>query len=389
MSNNKRNYYDVLEVAHDTEDAAIKRAYMKLSLKYHPDRNPNNLEEATSKFQEINEAYETLKDPQSRNRYDAELNGMGGDIGIGDINDIFNMMFGGMGGMGGVNMGGMNMGGVNMGGMGGVNMGGMNMGGMNMGGMNMGGMRGVNMARSPFGPGVQVFHMGPMGMSQMHPGMAMNMGADLFGDQFFQQFHSTPQRESASNSTSASTSASASHQKPNPITKQVTVPLEKVYSGGDILVEIERSRLRNGLHVTEIETVSVNIPQGIQENETLLLQGMGNAHNEHTVGDLQIVVKIENNTGYERHDNDLYLKRTVTLKESLCGFMFDIKHVNGKLLQFNNMVNTTIIKPNFKKVLPGLGMIRDNITGNLVIEFDVVFPETLTQDQICQLKQIL
>ena len=192
MSNNKRNYYDVLEVAHDTEDAAIKRAYMKLSLKYHPDRNPNNLEEATSKFQEINEAYETLKDPQSRNRYDAELNGMGGDIGIGDINDIFNMMFGGMGGMNMGGMGGMNMGGVNMGG---VNMGGMNMGGMGgMGGVNMGGMRGVNMARSPFGPGVQVFHMGPMGMSQMHPGMAMNMGADLFGDQFFQQFHSTPQR---------------------------------------------------------------------------------------------------------------------------------------------------------------------------------------------------
>jgi DnaJ-class molecular chaperone len=364
------NYYDVLEIAHDADDQAIKKAYMKLSLKYHPDRNPQNLEEATSKFQEINAAYEVLKDPHTRMRYNSEMSGGGFHDQSQDINDIFNMMFGG--GMPGVqvfHMGprGMNrgmsspFGGMNMGGM---NMGGMNMGGMNMGGMNMmGGMGGMNMG------GMNM--MGGMGGMNMG-GMNINIVPDIFEDHFFQQFH----RQAPHNNTIS------------PIVKEVIISLEQAYTGTAVFIEIERAIVQNGMQMSEIESVSINVPRGIRDNETLLLTGKGNS-TEHTVGDLHILVKIENKTIFEQQGDDLYMKKKITLKEALCGFAFDIKHLNGKLLQFNNIVNPSIIKPNFKKVVEGLGMIRDNKQGNLIIQFDIMFPEALTREQITQLNGIL
>ena len=66
----KRDYYEVLGVNKNATDAEIKRAYKKMILKYHPDRNPDNKEEAREKSKEINEAYDVLKDPQKKAQYD-------------------------------------------------------------------------------------------------------------------------------------------------------------------------------------------------------------------------------------------------------------------------------------------------------------------------------
>ncbi|OUM61920.1 hypothetical protein PIROE2DRAFT_11936 [Piromyces sp. E2] len=53
-----KNYYDILGVPRNADDEALKKAYRKQALKWHPDRNPNNKEEATKKFKELAEAYE-------------------------------------------------------------------------------------------------------------------------------------------------------------------------------------------------------------------------------------------------------------------------------------------------------------------------------------------
>ncbi|CAO1615740.1 unnamed protein product [Sympodiomycopsis kandeliae] len=101
--------YDLLNVDPSATEAELKKAYRKASLANHPDKNPGN-EEAHSRFQEINAAYETLSDPDTRaayDRYGPEQPGGGGGGGAPDMDDIFAQMFGmgggmpGMGGMGG------------------------------------------------------------------------------------------------------------------------------------------------------------------------------------------------------------------------------------------------------------------------------------------------
>lgn len=73
-----RTYYDILDVSIDADATTIRKAYLKKSLKYHPDKNKNNEEEAKSKFIEIGQAYEILSDPTKRRVYDRELRSGGG-----------------------------------------------------------------------------------------------------------------------------------------------------------------------------------------------------------------------------------------------------------------------------------------------------------------------
>lgn len=112
---NKRDYYEVLGLSKDASEAEIKKAYRKLAIKYHPDKNPGDTE-AEAKFKEAAEAYEVLSDSQKRQRYDrfghagmggaaGGGGGFGGGMSMDDIfeqfGDIFGGAFGGGGGFGG------------------------------------------------------------------------------------------------------------------------------------------------------------------------------------------------------------------------------------------------------------------------------------------------
>ena len=104
----KRDYYEVLGVERTASSTELKKAYKKLALQYHPDRNPDN-PEAEEQFKEVSEAYSVLSDDEKRQVYDryghAGLQGGGGFGNVEDIfshfGDIFGDLFGGMGGMGG------------------------------------------------------------------------------------------------------------------------------------------------------------------------------------------------------------------------------------------------------------------------------------------------
>lgn len=101
----EKDLYEILGVNKNASDEEIKKAYRKLAMKYHPDRNPDN-QEAENKFKEIQGAYAVLSDADKRSRYDQfgaagiDPNQMGGGFGGGgfDFGDIFSQMFGGGGG---------------------------------------------------------------------------------------------------------------------------------------------------------------------------------------------------------------------------------------------------------------------------------------------------
>jgi molecular chaperone DnaJ len=106
----KRDYYATLEVAREASADDLKKAYRKLAMQFHPDRNPGD-KQAEARFKEVNEAYDILKDDQKRAAYDRfghaafEQGGAGGfdfGAGAGGLGDIFDQMFGDfMGGRGG------------------------------------------------------------------------------------------------------------------------------------------------------------------------------------------------------------------------------------------------------------------------------------------------
>jgi DnaJ-class molecular chaperone len=322
------SFYQVLGLSNKASEIEIKKAYRTLSLKYHPDRNTSS--DAQEKMGQINEAYETLSDPMKRKRYDMEqsnpfLNGMGMPFTrmdsmneeMGDIGDLFGMLFG-----------------------------------QGMGPMGMPGVR-MNM-----GPEIRVFH------GQGFPGQGFpGRGFPGHGFPFL--------------------------KKPEPIVEYVHLNMEQAYRGCTLPVEIERWNMIGELKVQEEETMYINIPAGIDDNEIILMKDQGHTVNENCRGDIKIIIQLKNETMFKRQGLDLVIKKTISLKEALCGFSFEIHHINGKTLNLNNKTNPTIVKPNYKKTVAGLGMNRDGTYGNLVIEFDVIFPDFLTLDQIKQIGDIL
>ena len=318
------SFYNILGVSETASKDEIKKAYRSLSLKLHPDRNPNN-SEAVSKFQKINEAYETLGDDQKKEEYDMmnknpflRMAQQGGsqnmDSPFQDMDEIFSALFGNvLGSMPGVKQG-----------------------------MHFGGPQGMHFG-GPGGPRIHVFRGG---------------------------------------------SHTQALQKPTPIIKTVTINMEQVLTGSTIPVDIERWLIEGENKVFENETIYVTIPKGVDDNEIIILRDKGNILNDEIKGDLKLFIKVENTTQFERKGLDLIIKKPISLKDALCGFSFELKYVNGKVYTLNNN-SGSIIPPEYIKIIPNMGLTREGHTGNLLIHFQVQFPEKLTEEQIKLLKEIL
>lgn len=321
------DFYNALGVSKDASDVEIKKAYRKLSMENHPDKNPDP--SAHEKFKQINEAYETLGDSEKKNMYDLEQS-MGGKMPQGfpfphpfaggfpgggfpgggirvhhggagmppDINDIFETFFGGM---------------------------------------NMGGMNGH--------PNIRIFHNG-------------------------RPLHSRP-------------------QKPAPLEKTISIALDQAYNGFNINLELERMVHRGGIETIEKETIPIVIPKGIEHAECIILSEMGNISKDNIKGDIHITVQIESHELFVRDKLDLYCKKTISLRDALCGFSIEIPHLNGKMLRLTNQNQHNVVKPGFLKEIPNFGMIRNDSTGKLILEFEIEFPDTLTQTKRDELMKIL
>ena len=176
--------------------------------------------------------------------------------------------------------------------------------------------------------------------------------------------------------------------KPPPIMKTININISSVLTGASVPLDVERWIIENGIKVHEKETIYVNIPQGIDDNELIILRDKGNVLNESIKGDVKIFVKIINETKFKRSGLDLVLDKNISLKESLCGFTFEINYIDGKSYTLNNNKGN-IIPSEYKKVYPGMGLTREGHKGNMIIHFHVNFPTNLTNEQIDKLIDIL
>jgi len=274
--------YSILEIPKDASEQDIKKAYRKLTLQYHPDRNKSS--DADEKIRKINEAYEVLGDKEKRMMYDSGANQSGFPSGAFqgvDINNIFNMFFNG----GGIHQ----------------------------------------------QTGFRVFHNG------------------------------VPQP-----------------MKPPPILQTLILTLEQSFEGCSIDIKIDRTVSVGDSVSYETETFNLSIPAGI-DHEQFMIQEKGNVC-ENCKGDVIITIQVENNPPFSKRGRDLIYSKTLSLKESLCGFSFVINHLSGESILIEEQ---TITKPSSKKIIPAMGIRKDGQqTGDLIIEFSIEFPESLTPKQI-------
>ena len=179
------------------------------------------------------------------------------------------------------------------------------------------------------------------------------------------------------------------HHPPVDIIYNLTINMEQVWTGACLPISIERWVMDDtGNKSTEIETLYVDIPKGIDDNEVIMLPEKGNVISVYNKGSVKVMIIVNNDSPFVRNGLDLIYTHKITLKEALCGFVCDISHINGKTYSINN-TKGKIIYDNYKTTINNMGLTRNTHTGNLYVIFEVEFPKTLTTEQIETIKNIL
>mmetsp|Transcript_10852 Transcript_10852/g.40501 ORF Transcript_10852/g.40501 Transcript_10852/m.40501 type:complete len:335 (-) Transcript_10852:1685-2689(-) len=325
-------YYDTLGVSPDADEKAIKRAYKKGALKWHPDRNLDNKEAAEEKFKKIAEAYQVLSDPEKKKVYDqfgkaglqggaGGMGGMGGFGGAGgpggahfefrDASDLFSSMFGGrspfdmFGGMGGSRRGG-------MGGMGGF------------------GRRDEDSDEDIFAQfGGGMGGMGGMGGRQ---------------------------------------------RKPREVKHTVNATLEDLYKQ-------KKKKIKMTTPSGEKKVFEFDL-QGKLKTGSKIRYANAMANGQ----DLVFEINLANHHTFEKKGIDLEYKKSVSLREALSGCKFTITRLDGTLLNVDT--KEKILKPGTVYRLQGEGLPYPGGKGDLHIKFDVKFPDTLDPEQRRKIKEV-
>ena len=307
------DYYEILGVSQDSSLDVIKKAYRKLQLKYHPDRNVGN-DQSEKMCKKINEAYEVIGNEQSRQVYDRR-NRMDE---CGNIDDLFRTLFGGGFGHS---------------------------------------FNGPNHPSNSFN----------------HP--SLNNLSHL--PAFVRMHHDHGSEEPASFFDMC---------KPESIHCDLWISMDHVFNGSQLPIHVTRQDMGKEIK----ETIYVKIEPGMDEDEIIVLPNRGHCrrfNNSLVKGDVKVRIRIKNESPFVRHGLDLIFEKTITLKESLCGFSFELDHLNGKKYIMQN-IHGCVTAHGFRKCYPGFGLSRNSHVGELWIQFSVQFPEKMTDTQIAELSAI-
>ena len=161
------------------------------------------------------------------------------------------------------------------------------------------------------------------------------------------------------------------------IVMTMKITFEQAYNGSNIPINIERNIMYNNLLKQEKETLYVEIPKGIDNNEIIIIENKGNIFNNFK-SNVKIHTFLLNHELYTREGLDIIYNINISFKESLLGFEYNFKYLNNKIYKIVNKEN--IIHNNSKKIIENIGFLRNNYSGNLIITFNVNYPEKINKE---------
>ncbi len=362
---NKRDYYEVLGVQKGASDDEIKKAYKKLAIKYHPDRNPGD-KNAEDKFKEAAEAYEVLHDPQKRQQYDQfgfEI--LGGATGFGngqgmDMNDIFShfsdifeeMGFGGGRGFGGFSSFG--------------------------GGFGGGGRR----QQKPVFKGRDQRLRVELTLDEIVNGCTKKF--KIKNDVTCDNCHGTGSEDGKIDQcpTCHGTGYVVRSQKSIFGMMQTQSACPDCHGEGTVIKN--KCSHCHGEGIKPGETiVEVNFPAGLQEGMVLTLDGKGGAGRHNGVnGDLQIIIKEKQNPELIRDGNDLIYNLLLSIPQAVLGCTIEVPTVDGRA-RLNIPAGTqpgTVMRLRGKGVPQVQGYNRGQ-RGDELVNISVYMPQTLNREE--------
>ena len=353
----KRDYYEVLGVAKNAEAAEIKKAYRKLALQYHPDRNPGD-KEAEEKFKEAAEAYDVLSNEEKRRRYDqfghagmgAGAGGFGGaGMSMDDIFAHFGDIFGSFGGFGGFGGGGRSARRVN---------------------------RGTNLR-------VKV----KMTLEEVATGVEKKIKVKKYVADT--HCHGTGAKDGNSFSTCSTCHGTGQITRvQNTIlgAMQTTSTCPTCEGEGKIINEKCSHCNGEGVQLSE-EVITLNIPAGVADGMQLSLSGKGNAARHGGVnGDLLIVIEEEPHPDLIRDENDLIYNLLLSFPTAALGGAVEIPTIDGKV----KVKIDSGTQPGKVLRLRGKGLPNVNGygTGDLLVNISIYVPEALNKEEKSTLEKM-
>ena len=347
----KRDYYEVLGVNKDASDDEIKKAYKKMAIKYHPDRNPGD-KKAEEMFKEAAEAYDVLRDANKRRQYDQfGHEGVGGAAGFGgagmNVDDIFSM-FGDI------------------------------FGGRGFGGF--GGFGGERYSRPMYRGKDQRLKI-ELDLTEIVNGTTKKF--KLKNDLVCEHCHG-----SGSEDGQVSTCPTCNGSGYVVRTQQGIFGLMQSQSvcpecHGEGKVIKNKCHICHGEGIKQGETiVEVNFPAGLSEGMVLTLEGKGGAGRRNGVnGDLQIIIKEKPHETLVRDGNDLVYNLLLSLPQAILGDTMEVPTVDGKakITIEPGTQPGTILRLKGKGV-PEVQGYR-NSRGDEIINISIYIPETLSKDE--------
>ncbi|XP_065727346.1 dnaJ homolog subfamily A member 4 isoform X2 [Phocoena phocoena] len=341
-------YYDILGVKPSASPEEIKKAYRKLALKYHPDKNPDEGE----KFKLISQAYEVLSDPKKRDIYDqggeqAIKEGGSGSPSFSSPMDIFDMFFGG----------------------------------------------GGRMARERRGK--NVVHQLSVTLEDLYNGVTKKLALqkNVICEKCEGVGGKKGSVEKCPVCKGRGMQIHIQQIGPGMVQQIQTVCIECKGQGERINPKDRCESCSGAKVIREKKIIEVHVEKGMKDGQKILFHGEGDQEPELEPGDVIIVLDQKDHSVFQRRGHDLIMKMKIQLSEALCGFKKMIKTLDDRVLIITSKPGEVVKHGDLKCVRnEGMPIYKTPLEkGALIIQFLVIFPEKhwLSQDNLLQLEALL